>query len=733
MDHAFGGLVTLDFKLDSEKKQMQATLVNVECVFNVGNEVRVVAGVYQGVEGYLVQKYKDNFTICQSGTQQEIDVSKYYLDRRPVDRTLQGYMAAPQYIDPPEEPKSIEIGDYIQVTVSDLIGKGGLVLWAAGEFIWFQDETDIQSVNDRTPDRIPFLRVQAAVVKRMRLPGTLKFTRERGYDVRPGDVVSVACGPEFRAKGVVTAVDFLNTQLTLETEGNHALIKVPICFVMKMQIVDLDNFKKFINKEVFIIRGAKKGFPATLYALSLDDCVITVHGLPRMNAKHCDVATTYGCRLNSAMLEWHEFTSFCEMCRKSHVVPPPRSLTPPPERLIPVEPSPSSSWTSWSPEDLASAGPQIDTGPSTEDPWVVNPSDTQPAAEPTAPNPHAGLGTFQSTSTLTMRSVPRIHQIPGGEIDLFCGPNGIAPLGHISAWCNAKTAGGARVDYHIPIEFLTPAQLRKKGQECFIMSNNLFITNPRNIDNLVPLYAQQIILIQTPGMAPPAKQVHFLEPASNPGPTNSLQFPSTHDMYIWANTIKAKAPCFIRDILAMREIATKGSNGSLYWLGHIPCHIVHIVGVLVGINVSDRSTVYTVNDSTAVIECMLRHPPPYANVDRKSMSAEEWRALCKIIPPPPPHVTAIGYLVEVIGTVMPFHGGCWITAISMKGCESTNDQWKHWVTVIELHKSKYSVPKPFKIPLEKDSDVLQNSVKGSVSEPSSQTSCSTGLPHPSQL
>ncbi|KAG2751375.1 hypothetical protein P692DRAFT_20872472 [Suillus brevipes Sb2] len=102
-DHAFGGLVTLNFELDGKKKQMQATLVDVEWVFNMGDE-----------------KYKENFTICQSGTQQEIDVSKYYLDRCPMDCTLQDYMTVPQYIDPPEEPKSIEIGD--------LIGKGGLVL-----------------------------------------------------------------------------------------------------------------------------------------------------------------------------------------------------------------------------------------------------------------------------------------------------------------------------------------------------------------------------------------------------------------------------------------------------------------------------------------------------------------------------------------------------------------------------------------------------------------------------
>lgn len=53
--------------------------------------------------------------------------------------------------------------------------------------------------------------------------------------------------------------------------------------------------------------------------------------------------------------------------------------------------------------------------------------------------------------------------------DPFCGPNGPAPPGHILAWAPAKTAGGARVDYQIPIECLTLAQPQKKNQECFIM------------------------------------------------------------------------------------------------------------------------------------------------------------------------------------------------------------------------------------------------------------------------
>jgi ribosomal protein L24 len=339
------------------------------------------------------------------------------LDRRPIDRTLQAYMSAPQYVDPPEEPKTIEIGDYVTVTMGDLIGKSGLVLWASGEFIWLHDDADLQRSDDHAT---PFLRVQASMVERTRLPATIKFTKERGYDIRPGDAVSVARGPEFRTKGVVSAVDFLKAQLTLETDGDHSFVSfiefsllnlsnclqitVPIRFVMKTRNVDLDDFKKFIGKEVYIIGGEKKGFRATLYGLSPDDCVVAVHGQPRMIAKRYDIATRYvfyliitstnikivhsfGCRLNGAMLEWGEFTSFCEMRRKSHVAPPLRSITPPPERLAPVEPGPSTSWTSWSSEAVASAGPQINTESSTEDPWVVNPSDNLPVPEPIAVNP----------------------------------------------------------------------------------------------------------------------------------------------------------------------------------------------------------------------------------------------------------------------------------------------------------------------------------------------------------
>ncbi|KAG2336659.1 hypothetical protein BDR05DRAFT_970944 [Suillus weaverae] len=210
--------------------------------------------------------------------------------------------------------------------------------------------------------------------------------------------------------------------------------------------------------------------------------------------------------------------------------------------------------------------------------------------------------------------------------------------------------------------------------------------------------------------ARPAKRVRFQEAACDPERADTIESssismsnqptaPSEQDIYKWTTTDEARAPCLVRDVLSMRENISQGRNSRFYWLGHIPCLNVVIVGVVVGIEVSERWTMYTVDDSTAVIDCMLRHPLPYAHLNTKGMSTEAIRALReRPLPPPPLPVTANGYTVEVVGKVMQFHGSRQINAISMKACESTNDQWTHVKTVVELHKSKYAVPKPFKIP-----------------------------------
>ncbi|KAG2136153.1 hypothetical protein BD769DRAFT_1385288 [Suillus cothurnatus] len=114
------------------------------------------------------------------------------------------------------------------------------------------------------------------MVKCMHLPTMIKFTKECGCNVRPGDHVSIAHGPEFGTKGVVSSVDFPNGQLTLETKMQY-FVKVLIRFIMKTSNIDLNAFNHFIKKEVFVIGGEKKGFQATLYGLFTNDCIIIVH------------------------------------------------------------------------------------------------------------------------------------------------------------------------------------------------------------------------------------------------------------------------------------------------------------------------------------------------------------------------------------------------------------------------------------------------------------------------
>jgi hypothetical protein len=114
-----------------------------------------------------------------------------------------------------------------------------------------------------------------AFVQQTRLPQTIKFTKEKGYDVRPGDVMRVAHGPEYQTKGIVQRVDFPKACLTLLSESDHSLVSeieldsgisdleqidVPIGFVMKILNVSLDYFNKVISQEVFIVRGDRKGF-----------------------------------------------------------------------------------------------------------------------------------------------------------------------------------------------------------------------------------------------------------------------------------------------------------------------------------------------------------------------------------------------------------------------------------------------------------------------------------------
>ncbi|KAG2071711.1 hypothetical protein BDR04DRAFT_1117536 [Suillus decipiens] len=180
---------------------VEAKLNDIEHVFNVGNEVSIIAGAYAGVQGYILERNNDVFQICQARTQAQayvyIKICKYYLDHCPVDLTLQGHNPVQSYIDSLLEPQSVKIGNYVEVIVSGLKGKSGIVQWASGGFVWFQDDMEVMRANDHSSVTLPFIHIAAEIVEHTCLPTTLTLTKECSYNVRPGDMVCIACGPKF--------------------------------------------------------------------------------------------------------------------------------------------------------------------------------------------------------------------------------------------------------------------------------------------------------------------------------------------------------------------------------------------------------------------------------------------------------------------------------------------------------------------------------------------------------
>lgn len=70
-DHAFGS-ARLEFTLDGHQHELEFRLQDIERVFWVGDTVRVVAGAYTGLEGYIIKKSGDIFHVCQDSTNEEV-------------------------------------------------------------------------------------------------------------------------------------------------------------------------------------------------------------------------------------------------------------------------------------------------------------------------------------------------------------------------------------------------------------------------------------------------------------------------------------------------------------------------------------------------------------------------------------------------------------------------------------------------------------------------------------
>ena len=72
-DHTVGS-ATLDLSLSGHRKEVECQLQDIECVFRIGDTVRVVAGPYFGVEGHIIEMVDDIFCLCQDVSKEEVRV-----------------------------------------------------------------------------------------------------------------------------------------------------------------------------------------------------------------------------------------------------------------------------------------------------------------------------------------------------------------------------------------------------------------------------------------------------------------------------------------------------------------------------------------------------------------------------------------------------------------------------------------------------------------------------------
>ncbi|KAL0578141.1 hypothetical protein V5O48_003846 [Marasmius crinis-equi] len=166
--------------------------------------------------------------------------------------------------------------------------------------------------------------------------------------------------------------------------------------------------------------------------------------------------------------------------------------------------------------------------------------------------------------------------------------------------------------------------------------------------------------------------------------------PTNADIFKWVFTSGAVAPCFVRDVFQMRHHQDKVED--FFWLKRVPCRSVRLTGMVVGIQGLMLSQV---DDGTSVIDCLHRCSAPRAQSPSKSSHTKSNRLTTEPLPKP---VAYIGHTVRVVGRVAIHFETRQITVDSIDRCKSANDQHMHWKTVLDLHKTYYSLDEPFILP-----------------------------------
>jgi hypothetical protein len=116
-----------------------------------------------------------------------------------------------------------------------------------------------------------------------------------------------------------------------------------------------------------------------------------------------------------------------------------------------------------------------------------------------------------------------------------------------------------------------------------------------------------------PAQNAPTHNISLKSSSSDPSHTSIREtattsiLPSEDDIYKWTLKQDAVAPCFIKDVLEMKNSEKAGElyhvslwnmlnqriDRDFFWLGRVPCRTVRLVSMVVGVEVYEKKTMYT--------------------------------------------------------------------------------------------------------------------------------------------
>lgn len=186
----------------------------------------------------------------------------------------------------------------------------------------------------------------------------------------------------------------------------------------------------------------------------------------------------------------------------------------------------------------------------------------------------------------------------------------------------------------------------------------------------------------------PSKRPHPIrEPTPQPPP------PSVQELYKWTFSKASIAPCFVKDILEMKEAEGRGKTKGcvspkpvahmlkdidFFWLGRVPCRSVRIVGLVVGVQLYERRIVYSgepvlqgispkakflssslnsVDDGTGVIDCSHRATPTPRTPSKPNKQGKGIGVNQSSVPPPQLiPIAPVGMSIRLTGRLLRKYG-----------------------------------------------------------------------------